>query len=346
MPTIIDLEKLNSQFFSFGKSRLPLNIVFGGKRRVVAGNKIYDLEIEQTFHDFLWEFGLDRLGNTWLYNQQSSSPVHPLARAFNVIPKPNGEEFELSFHSPAYCFDFLTFAYDLYSIEDNVDLQGKLLKRIRLRENYFGARYELFVAATFARTGFALKFEQQTQIHKSAEFVAEHKATGKRFAVEAKHRVRESESRHCTIAGVDKLLKSALEKVVLDEFLIFVDVNLPNDNDLLTDEPWHNEVTNAIKKLEANWQSSHSKPRAIVYFTNRAISSTGPDVLPKKSVILGEFNTKLFEDRDIEKLFGNEPVLREIYQSALEHSIPPKEFLGQNVSGVDVFNVTSTIERP
>ena len=54
---------------------------------------------------------------------------------------------------------YFTLAYDLYSLAHNVEIQAKLLARLRNCDGFRGARYEAFVAATLIRAGFAIEFE-------------------------------------------------------------------------------------------------------------------------------------------------------------------------------------------
>ena len=42
---------------------------------------------------------------------------------------------------------FLHLAYDLYALDHNAELQQKLIARLRNREQFSGARYEVFAAA-------------------------------------------------------------------------------------------------------------------------------------------------------------------------------------------------------
>lgn len=84
-------------------------------------------------------------------------------------------------------FAFLSFAYDLFTLADNAEVQKSLLDRLRKADQYQGARYEMFVAASLLRAGFTIAFEDESDSTTShCEFIATSKQTGRPFSVEAK----------------------------------------------------------------------------------------------------------------------------------------------------------------
>jgi len=83
---------------------------------------------------------------------------------------------------------YLGLAYNLYLLHHNVELQTRLLKRLKGPYNFQGAYYELIVASILIRSGFVLTLEDETdRASKHCEFAAVSK-TGKRYWVEAKMR--------------------------------------------------------------------------------------------------------------------------------------------------------------
>jgi hypothetical protein len=80
-------------------------------------------------------------------------------------------------------------AYALYLLEHNVELQTRLLNRLRDIGQFQGAYYELFVASGLIRAGFKLTLEDETDgKNKHCEFAAISTMTAKRYWVEAKMR--------------------------------------------------------------------------------------------------------------------------------------------------------------
>lgn len=107
-------------------------------------------------------------------------------------------------------------AYDLYVLRDHGKLQEEVVERLRHRDQFYGARYELFVAATFIRAGFDFAYEDESDTKvKHAEFVAKHRESGLTIAVEAKARRRVMKVPFDVAsirAGVRELLVNAAEK--------------------------------------------------------------------------------------------------------------------------------------
>jgi hypothetical protein len=73
---------------------------------------------------------------------------------------------------------YLTLAYDLYVVRQNIRFQEVILDRLRRRIDFVGVRCELLVAATFARAGFHVDPEDESDSKvRHPEFIATHKAT-------------------------------------------------------------------------------------------------------------------------------------------------------------------------
>lgn len=114
---------------------------------------------------------------------------------------------------------YLSLSYDLYSIAHNVEMQSKLVERLKNTEQFWGARYEVFTAATLIRAGFDVEFENEddrTTTH--CEFTATNRKSGRKFSVECKHRA-------STRSRIGRQLNKALQKQAKHERLIFIDVN-------------------------------------------------------------------------------------------------------------------------
>ena len=85
----------------------------------------------------------------------------------------------------------LALAYDLYVLRNYSKLQDEVVARLRHPDQFQGARYELFVAATFIRGGCDIGYEDESDgSKKHTEFVAKHQKSGFEMSVEAKARQR------------------------------------------------------------------------------------------------------------------------------------------------------------
>jgi hypothetical protein len=142
----------------------------------------------------------------------------------------------------------------------------ELRARLRHPDQFQGARYELSVAAIFARLGFEIEWIVPG-VEPSPEFIARQPGQGTAIAVEAKSKHRPgglgmkgpSQSPSDMRIGITRLLHDALRKAPQDgPFVVFVDLNLPpgahgqedrlgglqeevarlRRTDLLVPEPW------------------------------------------------------------------------------------------------------------
>lgn len=130
---------------------------------------------------------------------------------------------------------YLGTAYSLYLLDHNVELQDRLVRRLKNPKNFQGAYYELIVANTLIRAGFKLTLEDETdRSTKHCEFAAVSQRSGKKYWVEAKMRA------VVGLLGADKSdgtkdpnpishmishLNAALRKPAADDRLIFIDLN-------------------------------------------------------------------------------------------------------------------------
>ncbi len=87
-----------------------------------------------------------------------------------------------------HAMEMLSVADDLYRLSLVGQLPEGMLKRLRKRVSFQGARYELALAASFVRAGFQIKWLSGSQKH--AEFLATLAATNEQVIVEAKSRRR------------------------------------------------------------------------------------------------------------------------------------------------------------
>jgi hypothetical protein len=169
-------------------------------------------------------------------------------------------------------------AYDLYVLRDHAKLQDEVVQRLRHRDQFQGARYELFVAATFIRAGFDFAYEDESDgTARHAEFIATYRKSRLVLAVEAKARQRIVKAPFDVASirpGVRQLLIDAAEKKPVQPLLVFLEVNLPPEprNQLASWAPHVDEVVKEIvKDAGGQW------PFAALFFTNRPHVYGEPD---------------------------------------------------------------------
>lgn len=162
---------------------------------------------------------------------------------------------------------YLHLAYDLYVLHNQGHITDKLISRLKSKQGFNGARYELFVLATMIRAGFQLEpFDETLGAGKVTECKAIHIQSGITVQVEAKTRnvknvLGSIEGKSKKIRLYDKL-RDAIEKDVSEPYLIFVDLNFP-ELSVDTDNEKIHKIREEHNKLIK--QHPDNLPNAIIY---------------------------------------------------------------------------------
>ena len=168
----------------------------------------------------------------------------------------------------------------MYLLSHNVELQDRLVKRLKDPRNFQGAYYEIIVASCLIRAGFELALEDETDgREKHCEFSATSKKTSKKYWVEAKMRsVREmlgktkldgSPRTAKPDSQVTKHLREALAKPAQDERLIFIDVNTPGPcRQDVENQNMPSWVEGSVKRLKDREREQKKGDRAYVFVMN------------------------------------------------------------------------------
>ena len=263
-----------------GLGRPILSAKLNDQQVVYVGNHVFHSRTWKTFPDFLGNYFKQMLTPAW-GNAEIAKPLeqrHPIMQWYDSYcrfqlqhVKTPGEITESEATGLITCY--LGLAYSLYLLHHNVELQTRLLKRLKDPGQFQGAYYELIVANTLIRAGFKLTLEDETDgENKHCEFSAVSEKTGKKYWVEAKMRSvvgllgrteADGSSNPNPIAQLNKHLTQALKKPAADERLIFVDLNTPEDM-ALPKPAWCDSATRALERYEHR----HPEARAYVIVTN------------------------------------------------------------------------------
>ena len=329
--------RLQRQVSAFGGVRSPLDLQIDGMRLVVAGPQILQIPNGWSFHEFLLSYGQSQLGADWITsNAETHQLVTHLVKGTAGI-RPTGAR-DGKFVAATMNGDllaFLSFAYDLFILADNAEVQKSLFYRLRKSDQYQGARYEMFVAASLLRAGFKIAFEDESDSTIShCEFTATSQQTGRAFSVEAKSRHRESP---VSVDGaVPKsrmyvLLQKALAKHASHERIIFADVNLPPDDQPVFQQGWHQEVAASLNELEQKQREDDPWPQAMVFFTNRKTSPwPSPGAGGKATVLLTAINHPLFKTEELRAMAESQyPEIGTLFRAVNELGHPPSQFFAQ-----------------
>ena len=247
------------------------SVVHGGQRVRVLENGVLIRPIEEPFHQFLAGMARWALGSDW-WDEQSELPEDDRHIVFSwatdwadfTAAHTDNEHADagrptFSADAPGTLWALVTFGYDLYCLLQTDHLPVELIKRLRNRDQFQGARYEVAVAAIMKRAGFDLEFiDDATATEKHSEFIATDRHGSTRLAVEAKSRHRpgvlhtEGEFQYDgDWKGLARLVRDALAKVSGDlPLIVFVDVNLPHaKGSKPEDKPWLNDLSRAMEAV-------------------------------------------------------------------------------------------------
>lgn len=269
----------------FGNVRPLITTIHQGHRFIAVGSRLYYNKSWRTFTDFLLFYVRDVMGNDWWIAEQAKKGYerHPILqwhdRWVAASKTARREEGGIVSGIPdGLMTALMLLAYDLYVLRDHAKLQQEVVQRLRIRDQFLGARYELFVAATFVRAGFDFAYEDESDTKKKhAEFIATHKENGLVVAVEAKARQRVVKTPFDVASlrpGVKQLLVSAAEKKPAYPLIVFLELGLPP-------EPVHQPPSwvphvNAVV-LDIGQDNQGQSPFGAVLFTNRPHVYGQPD---------------------------------------------------------------------
>jgi len=209
------------------------------------------------------------------------------------------------------------------------------VNRLKLKEQFQGARYETYVAAAFVRGGFDVELEDEGDRQTThCEFTATHQATGAKYSVEAKSRHRPgllgqpgSPKPFDEIkADVSTLIARALRKRADYERVIFIDVNVPPQESSIFEAEWFVKVASQLELLEAGQRPDNPLPAAFVFFTNHPYHYVGADAPePGRTAVLSGINMPDFRPPDTGILARKYPAIFDLFNSLLQHTEIPDE---------------------
>jgi hypothetical protein len=248
----------------------PIVALKSGDRQIVAvGNKVYFSDKWKTFPDFLADYAKQKLGSDW-GNAEIGKPLakrHPVMQWYDAYCKYQqatiktpGEVSTANVTGTVACY--LGLAYGLYLLDHNVEIQERLIGRLKDPANFQGAFYELFVANILIRAGFQLTLEDESDgKSKHCEFAAVSRQTGKKYWVEAKMGSAagvlgkthlDGGSGRKALGRLIPNLNNALAKPAADERLIFIDLNVEPKFDRDNKPTWGDTAVKRIERYEAN----------------------------------------------------------------------------------------------
>lgn len=252
----------------FGKPIISAK--FKGHQFVGVGNKVH-FGKWNTFFEFLDNYIKNALDPEW-GNAELKKPAeqrHPILQWYHamalyrnsVITEPGRIHTAPMTGATA---SYYGLAYNLYLLEHNVELQRRLIARLKNLDQFRGAYYESFVAACCILAGFDLELEDEGNPNTThCEFSAKSKASGKSYSIEAKSRA--PNKAHMDVGNQ---LYAALCKDASHARIVFIDVNVPEDK-ANSEDKWLGEIVPAVKSREQKMTiKEQPAPPAFVIVTN------------------------------------------------------------------------------
>lgn len=313
-----------------GQIRPLISADFQGNKLVAAGNQLFWSKNWKTVPDFLIYYTKQLFGD-WGSEELKKPPDerHQIIKWYvdmclfqqQQIRQENG----LYTAIPNGAFSaFIHLGYDLYTLQHHSAMQTKIVARLKNKDQFQGARYELFAAATCIRAGYDIEYEDEGDVTKKhPEFIAKHKVTGQVITVEAKSRKRYgvldfhggSKPSEQIKAGIGRLLSDALQKAGEYPHVIFIDLNLPPDERIFFQRPIFAEIGDTIEFICRNGQERDRF--ALLLITNHPHHYGGenePDpggetiiVLPKNPLIVPDHPESIMALYQASEQYSNIP---------------------------------------
>lgn len=280
----------------------PVN--FKGKKVWALGSRIYPYQKEdETFHEFIIHVLKMELGEQW-WEEQRKLPQeewHFIFRCFikhyewkqkNQLP-PNKYGKLWRAKPDGYSRALLSLAFDVCSLLHAVHVPEVFLKKLRTYIQYQSVRYEIAIAALFARMGYKVRFLDE-EYHgqkiqpKHSEFLVSHPMIKEEIAIEVKSKEREGVLHTKGNFNEEIEIKSSVSKLYRDAikqkpkgkpFIVFVDMNLP--------------LSPGVDPKEIKWLNAVSKMRDSAAFAEKGKAS------PVNAIVFTNFSYHYGTDKEI-----------------------------------------------
>jgi hypothetical protein len=219
-----------------------LQALYQGHRVRLVGGQFFLRPPEETLHEFLIRLLLITLQEVAKPHKLNSlCRQHEIRRCFRAyrawkranataenevvggwVAPPTGDVFSL-----------LTLANDIYLLRKSRNLCVETIQRLLTFQEFQGARYEIAVAAIFARLGYRIDYFPTNLPEKHPEFLAIHRTAGVTIAVEAKSRRRpgvlheagKTDLEAASQGDIDNLFHDAMKQIPQDKpAIVFIDL--------------------------------------------------------------------------------------------------------------------------
>jgi len=288
-------ERLRNEYGIYINYVSPVD--FQGRKVWAIGTRVYaDRPPNETFHEFLLHILRGALGEEWRAAQAAvpENERHFVMRCLDEYGKwaramqtPANQQAKdkRAVEPNGWVLSLISLAWDVAALIDASNLPDALVNRLRDPVAYQGARYEIAVAAVFARLDCEIRFldeDEELRGKKHVEFVATHRPSGQEIAVETKSRRRAGvlneegepdpdDPLHGDSRAVRRRFMEALEQAPDDmPFMIFIDINAPLEPEAEgLDKQWIQDIRRWIERLPVPTAEEPDSYNAL-YVTNFA----------------------------------------------------------------------------
>lgn len=243
-----------------------------GCQFVAVGSQLFYSNRWKTFHDFLLHYIKIVLGGEWGDKELKKPAVerHPLLNWYHDVTVYLNSQIKTpgviaTTHMTGLVRAYVSLAYSLYLLAHNLNIQERLIRRLKDRDQFYGAYYEAFVMGALIRAGFAIELEDESDTTTShCELTATFRQTGVKFSVEAKTRLAKKRS-----ANVGNQLYEALRKRAKHPRIVFIEVNAEGNGTRESQVKILHDVLASIRSREATLTiEGQPAPPAYVIATN------------------------------------------------------------------------------
>lgn len=317
-----------------GLGRSIISIEFKGYRLVAVGNRMYYSQKWKTFHDFLLEYIRMIFGKDW-GQAEFKKPFeerHPVVQWHEIAHKymrehQGGNSTINTAPMTGAMSAYTNLSYNLYLLAHNVEIQERLIRRLKDISQFRGAQYETYVAAEFIKAGFSLEIENEEDNRSThCEFSAISKTTGRKYSIEAKARQPHKEN-----VGIGNQLYNALKKEAKHERIIFIDLNVA---DFMKDVP---NIVSELKRKEIDLKiDGQPAPSAYVFVTNHPFEYDLEGICEHRTGFAHGYKIPDFDFdfyftniRDVLKAREKHKDMFDLVKSICEHEEIPSTFDGE-----------------
>jgi hypothetical protein len=261
----------------------------GGKVWAI-GSRVYPgRRSQETFHEFILHVLRQTLGEPWRAAQAAlpEAERHFIFKCFeqsnlflkeHIEPDELAREGQMSAEPNGWVRYLISLAWDVATLIHAGEPPDELIDRLRDRDNFQGARYELAIAAIFARLDCSIRWldaDPALRSVKHVEFEATHRPTGQTFAVEAKSRHRAGvlhqpgtpdpeDPLRADARAVRRLFMNAIQKAPTDKpYFVFIDINASRE----ADAKWQADLHKWMQRLPPSTEDAPDVFNA-TYVTN------------------------------------------------------------------------------